>query len=418
METTGQMREGQPPAGDERTGSLPRIVYAFGSACSPWILPMYQALAGSYELVILSEGGGTPARFVVPVASGRSLFGWLPSRWRDIADYFATRAFPTYDRILNLDNYLANADIVHTVELHSAVSCQVARSKPRFHYRHVCTVWENIAQRRSSRPAIARAKKAVIESADHFIAVTERARTALLLEGIPEQRISVVPPGAIREASPVSPPAQRSAGSFRMLFAGKKQRSKGVEELLYALWLLKTDSQCSGVSLTLTFLGVEPSKGPYGHIIRRYGLQGNIVEIPFVPHEQVANYYREADVLVVPSRVTPLWQEQFGMVFAEAMALGVPVVTTHSGSISEVVGDAGLFARPNDHHSLYLCLKELALNPELRRTLGEAGPRQAEQFLVSTVACKLRQVYERTLSAGRTATAGPAGDEHHPDERG
>src|SRR5262249_1025710 len=61
-----------------------------------------------------------------------------------------------------------------------------------------------------------------------------------------------------------------------------------------------------------------------------------------VKDTDVPEYLAAMDVLVLPSRTTDTWAEQFGHVLIEAMAAGVPVVGSSSGAIPEVVGDAGV----------------------------------------------------------------------------
>jgi glycosyltransferase involved in cell wall biosynthesis len=83
------------------------------------------------------------------------------------------------------------------------------------------------------------------------------------------------------------------------------------------------------------------------------------------------------DVLVLPSRSTPSWVEQFGRVLVEAMACGVPVIGSSSGEIPHVIGDAGLVFPEGDVEALRGQLAMLAASPEERRRLGELGRQRA-----------------------------------------
>ena len=380
-----------------RPHDKPQVVLAFGSAFSAWILPHYEPLCAEFDLRILSGDLFGRPDLLTRVSTTRYRVECLPSLMAKISSYALDRCWPTWDRILGIDEHLAKAKIVHTVELNAGVSLQVARRKRRYGYKHVVTVWENIARRMGGNPIVEKAKRVVMESADHYVAVSERARTALHLEGVPEKRITVIGPGIALPEYVERPPSDPKR--FRMLFVGKKTRSKGVEELLYALWLLKQDKELSGLDLHLTFLGITPSRGgPYAQTIKRYGLKESLTEIPFVPYNEVLRHYREADALVVPSRITPLWQEQWGMVFMEAMSQGLPIVTTHSGSIAEVAGEAALYARPNDHHSLYLCLKSLATSPAVCQRLSQEGLAVAHnRFSAGDAASQLQAVYRDLL---------------------
>lgn len=376
-----------------------KILLAFGTACSPWLIPTYESLRAEFDLVALTSNASVRSEIARRVTTSRDLLRVLPGKLRSYAENGIYRLWPDWEVIPRLERHLAGADLVHTVELNSGCSLQVAKRKRRFGYRHVVTVWENIALRQSSSRRVARLKAAVIRSADRFIAVSERARTALLLEGVPNEKIVVIGPGMV-----LPEPKERSLpspGRFRLLFVAKKQRSKGVEDLLQALWLARQDPDLRHVIITLKFLGVEPSRGPYAHLIRRLRLEEALEDIPFVPHGEVMPHYEQADALVVPSRITPLWQEQWGMVFMEAMSLGLPVITTHSGSIAEVAADAALYAQPNDHHSLYLCIKQLVLDQSTWSRLSSAGPRVARaRFDVNLVASRMASVYRDLLCGG------------------
>lgn len=87
------------------------------------------------------------------------------------------------------------------------------------------------------------------------------------------------------------------------------------------------------------------------------------------------------------------------MSLIEAMACGVPVVSTYSGAIPEITGDAALLCQPNDFVSVYEALKELAQDPALRKELGAKGrARAVERFELQQFADALSDVYESMLS--------------------
>jgi glycosyltransferase involved in cell wall biosynthesis len=105
--------------------------------------------------------------------------------------------------------------------------------------------------------------------------------------------------------------------------------------------------------------------------------------------------FRSADAFVLPSIATPEWQEQFGMSLIEAMASGVPVVTTYSGAIPEIAGSAAELCQPNDFLALYTSLKKLVLEPETRENLASLGRERAlAHFRQDDYALALSDVYE------------------------
>src|SRR5205807_6481121 len=95
-----------------------------------------------------------------------------------------------------------------------------------------------------------------------------------------------------------------------------------------------------------------------------------------VVHDDVPPHLNAMDVLCAPSRTTPRWREQFGRMLVEAMAAGVPVVATDSGSLPEVIGDAGRIVPEHDSVALHRAIAAVLDDPA---DLGERGRRRARE---------------------------------------
>jgi glycosyltransferase involved in cell wall biosynthesis len=109
---------------------------------------------------------------------------------------------------------------------------------------------------------------------------------------------------------------------------------------------------------------LEARAAPLGHCVQFLGA---------MPPIQVAQRMRQLNVVVLPSRTTTVWKEQFGRVLTDAMACQVPVIGSDSGAIPEVIGDAGLIFPEGDVTALANCLRQLYESPELARKLAERG---------------------------------------------
>ena len=101
---------------------------------------------------------------------------------------------------------------------------------------------------------------------------------------------------------------------------------------------------------------------------------------------------------ILPSIPVEWWQEQFGMVLVEAMASGLPVISTLSGSIPEVIGDAGILIQSGDPLSIYNAVRKISLDAAYHRNLSEMARRRAEEiFDISHVKEKIRKVYDELV---------------------
>jgi glycosyltransferase involved in cell wall biosynthesis len=93
-----------------------------------------------------------------------------------------------------------------------------------------------------------------------------------------------------------------------------------------------------------------------------------------LPHSQLVDFYRKADVFIFP----PVWNEPFGMPLVEAMACEVPVVATQSGGVVEIVeqGVTGLLVERGNAKMLADAIIQLLKDNRLRRSMGKAGRRR------------------------------------------
>ena len=122
--------------------------------------------------------------------------------------------------------------------------------------------------------------------------------------------------------------------------------------------------------------------------IEKRGLTDRVVYFD-ANHHEIAGYMNAADVVVMPSVETPRWKEQYGRVAAEAMACGRLVIVSDSGSLPELVGDAGVVVPQRDLPSLHEVLERVLDEPELRQRLGSAAASRALHSLSMPVQCRL-----------------------------
>jgi glycosyltransferase involved in cell wall biosynthesis len=115
---------------------------------------------------------------------------------------------------------------------------------------------------------------------------------------------------------------------------------------------------------------------------------------------ELADFYRRARLIVVPS----LWSETFGIVAAEAMSHGVPVVASRLGALQGTVrdGETGLLAEPGDAADFARQILRIWNDPELARRLGRNARRHVEtEFSHQAHFDRLMRVYEETIANPR-----------------
>lgn len=206
-----------------------------------------------------------------------------------------------------------------------------------------------------------------------LVIVTGRATVPLLARyGLPEGRIVVVEPGTAG-----APLAHGSNGSpLRLLSVATLHPGKGHEDLLAALAAVPSHDwhlTCAG-SLTRH----PPTVDRVRAVVRRLGLDDHVSLAGDLEEPALAECYDRADLFVLATR-----QETYGMAVAEALAHGLPVVSTTTGAIPDLVGDdAGLLVTPGDTQGLTAALSRVLGDADLRASCA-AGARRARARLAT-----------------------------------
>lgn len=200
----------------------------------------------------------------------------------------------------------------------------------------------------------------------------------------------------------VQPLEQYRDGKLNILFVSRLEPRKGVDYLLPAFREVK--QQIPASRLLIVGAGTRLRKG-YEEWVKHAGLEQDVIFVGFASASDLPRYFRTADVFCVPAT----GRESQGIILIEAMASGVPIVTTNISGYATVVahGEEGLLVPPRDVRSLSRALITLLNDEPLRRRLGEKGLIRARDYSWSEISKRVVAFYEETLKKCGKVLTGP-----------
>ena len=233
-------------------------------------------------------------------------------------------------------------------------------------------------------------QKKVVKQLHHVVTVSDCSRQDIARDfGLQPAGIDLVHNGIDTDVFRPLPDVQRKPLRL-MATASADAPLKGLRYLLLAYAkLLETRPD-----LELLLVSKPQPGGKTEQLIRRLGLTDRIRFVSGISTEQMVCYYAEATVAVVPSVY-----EGFGLPAGEAMACGVPVVSTDGGALPEVVGDAGVIVPVKNADALAAALDGLLAKPHQRAELAARGrARILEKFSWDVCAREMSAYYRRVLA--------------------
>jgi glycosyltransferase involved in cell wall biosynthesis len=195
------------------------------------------------------------------------------------------------------------------------------------------------------------------------------------------------------------PPAR---DGFSVVSVGRLVPKKGFDTLIDAAAHLAAD----GIDVRVDIIGTGEMRDVLQERIDARNLGHQVWLRGAMLPEQVAAAMSEADVFVLANGIAPDGdRDSMPVVTKEAMASGVPVITTDTVANPEMVDDSvGRLVPPNDAHALAAAISELAsLSPAQRHQLGMAGRRRVERsFSLHAETAKLHALFEELVTDGRS----------------
>ena len=233
-------------------------------------------------------------------------------------------------------------------------------------------------------------QKRVSRRISHIITVSECSKKDISRDyRIPLQRFRVVPNGIDTEVFHPVKGIQRSDHQI-IVTNSADTPLKGLRYLLEAVAAIRKERV-----IRVVVIGKPKKDGVIERLVSEWDLGETVKFTGRIEHSEFARYYAEATMAVIPSLY-----EGFGMPAGEAMACGVPVISTSGGALPEVVGDAGVLVPPADADALRQAIVALLDDPERQKELGEAGLDRVRKSLTWRHAAeKTVQVYREAMDA-------------------
>ena len=262
----------------------------------------------------------------------------------------------------------ADMDWEASLELCSLVTGQVSVQARRRATRQAVLVWANdpdtpLYRLPPYRQAVHRAR-----DADLFLCFVEAARDHCLALGLPAERCAVVHPGV---DTALFHPAPKRTREPVAVFVSPVATNKGIDRVLDAWRQVLRHIPDAKLKVV--------GRGPLDEEVHRAAASDpSITHLGAMPREQVSAALRDSAVFVTAPRATRVWNEQFGLAYVEAMACGLPVVTTVCGSNHEAVVAPNLRV-PDDVEALADGLVQLLADPDRGDVIGRLNRSYVEE---------------------------------------
>jgi glycosyltransferase involved in cell wall biosynthesis len=226
--------------------------------------------------------------------------------------------------------------------------------------------------------------KEIWKKADAVVANSEGLKE-LALETNPQQAISVIHNGIdISEFTPND--RKKTDGYLQLICVSRLIERKGIRYLLQAIGELKHEK------IRLTIVGEGNQLLELKNLTSKLNIEDKVVFKGYLDHSKLAEAYQQSDIFVLPSL-----NEGMSNAVLEAMASGLPIITTDTGGTVELLDDNGLIVGMQDSESIANAIMQLIKDPAKISEMGEKSRTMAETLSWRHVAQKYLNVYRENI---------------------
>ncbi|MFC1711397.1 glycosyltransferase family 4 protein [Patescibacteria group bacterium] len=282
----------------------------------------------------------------------------------------------SWNKVIGLEKYLKEVDVVNTLEMVYFFSAQAAGLAQKHKKLMTTTIWTSFPHPSWFIPPYCFNVRKTLKLTDLFLAKSNRAaENYLRFLKVPEKKIKVIFPGV--NLKRFYPPKRKTWQGIRVLFVGQLVESKGLDDLLAVF--PKLSRQFSKLELWIC------GQGKLEDRLNQASREWPIKYLGFVDYLKMPDIYRSVDIFIMPSKDVyhlgiKFGEEFFSYVLLEAMASGLPIITSRCGGIEEEVGKENLLIRQGDRKAILKALVGLVSDQEARKQLGRKNRKRAKKL--------------------------------------
>jgi colanic acid/amylovoran biosynthesis glycosyltransferase len=239
----------------------------------------------------------------------------------------------------------------------------------------------------------------LFKQGDFFMTNCDFFKRKLIRIGCDANRLAVVRSGLEPGDFTFSPPRPPTDGKIRIATTGRLSEKKGIEYGIRAVAHLAPEYP----QLTYQIVGDGPLKSKLQHLINDLGVQDSVQLLGWKTQPEIQEILADSHIFMAPSvTATDGDQDAPINVLKEAMAMGLPVVSTYHGGIPELVRDgiSGFLVPERDGKALAEKLKLLIEHPERWAQIGQAGRQEVEtHYNINPLNDRLVEVYQQAIAA-------------------
>mgnify|MGYP001166979889 FL=1 len=222
-------------------------------------------------------------------------------------------------------------------------------------------------------------QKRTASKLQNIICVSQSSKEDVITEfNVKEERITVIPNGI--DIENFKPSSDSKTLDFKIVTTASSDIPlKGLRHLILALPRVLRDYPLT----RLTVIGKSPKKSKLNKLIDDLNLEDKITFKSGISENEIVDIYHDSDIAVIPSLY-----EGFGFGAGEAMACGVPLISTDSGGLKQVIGESALKIEPGSVQQIEESIIKLFNEEETRNELSKKGRERMEELFDWEIAAK------------------------------